>query len=1169
MRSDNFNETAMELKIKNNEDRGFNKKQIQIELMKEYMQVLENMKPLQIRAVELSDQIDYMKDKYPIKREKKMKRIKLIVILLLGLLAFSLPAEAITFKSITYREHATDCTTLVNGKTGHYCWELDSSTLWKCVPSLGACDTAGEWKKLDVDHDAITNFVAAEHVTEASISHDTIAGVSTSDHHTATVNTDAETKCTGNQILEGDGDCVATPVGGGGTMSTIKENNVQVGGADIVVLDFLGADFNLAESPDTEIQVVIDDGGIDHDATTNFVAAEHVTEASISHDTIAGVSTSDHHTATVNTDAETKCSGNDVLEGDGDCVASAGTVDYTGVIFVGKHGNDANDGLNPNDAKLTVAAANTASVSGNTIYVFPGSYNESEIALKAGVNLVGMDRDNTIITAAVSAGTNGDANGIIMPVGDSYIADISLLDTNDASVIFTNAITLAVASQTVIAENVYLTGGYDGIYMDPGTDAISLEVYDSLISTAYDGIGVWSDNGSSVKIFNTEIITAATAPTNKQEVCVGTENDNTGTTLIYLFNVRCVVNGGSSDSYVSGYTSGAKAGGNQGDNDFVIIGGSIEVTGNTGQDAYGVRITSSATNADIDVFGTRIIVTGADNNYDAGENAGTITFGNVSHNDTFSGTITFLESGHDYIWTGVHDYGTGTLEMPNSGAPSLSIIGQFALDTSVTGHEPLVHYMGDELMAIIGIPSANLSTVDNSIIKYDISSGQFFMEPDIGGVEEDEVGTTELNDGTDIAAADKFVMIDNSDLTRFSYINVNDCPDSAGNHLNYDAATQTLICGSTSSSGTPTYNSLSDPTAGSSLEFTSFHNTWVSNSTTVDFFTIVATNVTTASALVVKVADDVMTTGKAIEVLSGPSADTSVWDVDKNGNTIQSGSATTGGTEQSTANEGLKVNDLAGSDEDDDFIVVTGNYPLALEVDAGDDQMKVGIDLLVVDIDADLITMKSDIASGDAVTIDNTVTTGNALRILGNIKADGYRNLAQGEHFQDVLDDGTDIVSMVSPWIDATHSLGVGVPDVARTISCTITCVGIGGEISSGTITITGVSASGNDINEALAVNVTQAEVTETYETNRAFITVASIVTTGQSDNCAASDLTSCDLEDTFGLMQTLDSSIDVYKVKEDNADVAAYSINTTYSTFTGLTITGGEDISVWMKKGR
>jgi hypothetical protein len=45
--------------------------------------------------------------------------------------------------------------------------------------------------------------------------------------------------------------------GGSGTMTTVKEDGSQVGGADIVTLDFLGADFDVSESPDTEGNIVI------------------------------------------------------------------------------------------------------------------------------------------------------------------------------------------------------------------------------------------------------------------------------------------------------------------------------------------------------------------------------------------------------------------------------------------------------------------------------------------------------------------------------------------------------------------------------------------------------------------------------------------------------------------------------------------------------------------------------------------------------------------------------------------------------------------------------------------------------------------------------------------------------------------------------------------------
>lgn len=64
--------------------------------------------------------------------------------------------------------------------------------------------------------------------------------------------------------------------GGSGSVTTIKEDDVQVGGADIVTLDFLGTDFNTSESPDTEINISINDAGIDHNSTTNYVANQHV-----------------------------------------------------------------------------------------------------------------------------------------------------------------------------------------------------------------------------------------------------------------------------------------------------------------------------------------------------------------------------------------------------------------------------------------------------------------------------------------------------------------------------------------------------------------------------------------------------------------------------------------------------------------------------------------------------------------------------------------------------------------------------------------------------------------------------------------------------------------------------------------------------------------------------
>jgi hypothetical protein len=64
MRADDFNEEAMEVKIKNNMVRGLTKAQILTELEKERLQCFQSMRTCEMRAAELSDQIDYMREKH-------------------------------------------------------------------------------------------------------------------------------------------------------------------------------------------------------------------------------------------------------------------------------------------------------------------------------------------------------------------------------------------------------------------------------------------------------------------------------------------------------------------------------------------------------------------------------------------------------------------------------------------------------------------------------------------------------------------------------------------------------------------------------------------------------------------------------------------------------------------------------------------------------------------------------------------------------------------------------------------------------------------------------------------------------------------------------------------------------------------------------------------------
>ncbi|MAH46486.1 hypothetical protein CMI37_11680 [Candidatus Pacearchaeota archaeon] len=64
------------------------------------------------------------------------------------------------------------------------------------------------------------------------------------------------------------------------TFATIEVDGAAVSSA-APTLDFDGTDFSLTESPTDDFDIVILDSGIDHDATTNFVANEHIDHTSV------------------------------------------------------------------------------------------------------------------------------------------------------------------------------------------------------------------------------------------------------------------------------------------------------------------------------------------------------------------------------------------------------------------------------------------------------------------------------------------------------------------------------------------------------------------------------------------------------------------------------------------------------------------------------------------------------------------------------------------------------------------------------------------------------------------------------------------------------------------------------------------------------------------------
>lgn len=77
-----------------------------------------------------------------------MKKLSLVLTGIFLILS-SLPVEAQTFFTWRYREHATDCTLITDGKNTDLCYEVDDAQFYKCKPSIGACDTPGEWTKMN------------------------------------------------------------------------------------------------------------------------------------------------------------------------------------------------------------------------------------------------------------------------------------------------------------------------------------------------------------------------------------------------------------------------------------------------------------------------------------------------------------------------------------------------------------------------------------------------------------------------------------------------------------------------------------------------------------------------------------------------------------------------------------------------------------------------------------------------------------------------------------------------------------------------------------------------------------------------------------------------------------------------------------------------------------
>ena len=178
----------------------------------------------------------------------------------------------------------------------------------------------------------------------------------------------------------------------------------------------------------------------------------------------------------------------------------------------------------------------------------------------------------------------------------------------------------------------------------------------------------------------------------------------------------------------------------------IVLGG----TGNTNNEAITLDFetaantigVSSTTSAATFAFGSMAL------NFGGGTLAGNIVMGDnsvtgvdtITFTDT-AGTIALIENQNlvdkaaAEAITGAWDFGGATsLEMVNSATPTTNAAGEFALDTTITDHQPYIqYYSGSENMSIVALPTANLNANDNYILKYDATSDDWQMEVDATG----------------------------------------------------------------------------------------------------------------------------------------------------------------------------------------------------------------------------------------------------------------------------------------------------------------------------------------------------------------------------------------------------------------------------------------------------